>query len=132
MKHLGEHRELWAESPTLTLGRVVKLDLPEGFQAVHGGRLETIQLSYECWGELNPARDNAVLISHTLASDCHATGDFRDEPVGWWEGLIGPGRAIDTDRWFVVCPTSWAVATARPGRGSPRPTASPTSIASRS
>jgi homoserine O-acetyltransferase len=104
MKQPDEHRDLWAESPTLALGRVCHLDLPEGFQAVHGGRLETIQLSYECWGELNAARDNAVLISHTLTSDCHATGDFRDEPVGWWEGLIGPGRAIDTDRWFVVCP----------------------------
>ncbi len=104
MKPPGDHRELWAESPTVALARVLHLDLPEGFTAVHGGRLEAIQVSYECWGELNAARDNAVLVSHTLTSDCHATGDFRDEPVGWWEALIGPGRAIDTDRCFVVCP----------------------------
>lgn len=104
MQKGSEHRELWAESPTAALGRVLQLDLPEGFQAVHGGRLEAIQVSYECWGELNAARDNAVLVSHTLTSDCHASGDFRDEPLGWWEGLIGPGRALDTDHWFVVCP----------------------------
>ena len=104
MQDPSDHRELWGESPTLALGRVLQLDLPDGFEAVHGGRLDHIQVSYECWGELNAACDNAVLVSHTLTSDCHATGDFRDEPVGWWEGLIGPGRAIDTDRRFVVCP----------------------------
>jgi homoserine O-acetyltransferase len=104
MDHLDEHRELWWESPTATLGRVSRLVLPEGFRTVHGAELEHLQVSYECWGELNAARDNAVLIAHTLTSDCHATCVFRDEPPGWWEGLIGPGRAIDTDRWFVVCP----------------------------
>jgi len=104
MTNASEHRELWGESPTVALGRVLRLVLPDGFQAVHGGHLDEIQVSYECWGELNAARDNAVLISHTLTSDCHATGDFQNEPHGWWEGLIGPGRAIDTDRSFVVCP----------------------------
>jgi homoserine O-acetyltransferase len=99
-----ERRELWGESPTITLGRVLQLPLADGFTAVHGGRLERIQVAYESWGELNAARDNAVLVAHTLTHDCHATGDFRDEPVGWWEGLIGPGRALDTDRWFVLCP----------------------------
>ena len=104
MNDPSEHRELWLDSPTAALGRVLRLDLPDGFEAVHGGRLDAIQVRYECWGELNAARDNAVLIAHTLTSDCHASGDFRDEPLGWWEGLIGPGRALDTDRWFVVCP----------------------------
>ena len=100
----NDHRDLWWESATATLGRVVHLDVGEGFDTVLGGRLERIQTSYECWGELNAARDNAVLVVHSLTSDCHATGDFRDEPLGWWEGLIGPGRALDTDRWFVICP----------------------------
>jgi homoserine O-acetyltransferase len=99
-----EHRELWWESPTVSLGKVSHLVLPGGFETVYGARLDHVQVSYECWGQLNAAHDNAVLIAHTLTSDCHAAGDSCDEPLGWWENLIGPGRAIDTDRWFVVCP----------------------------
>ncbi len=101
---MQEHRELWWSSPTVELGKVVHLDLPEPFRAVHGGTLPSIQVSYECWGELNAARDNAVLVIHPMTSDCHATGEFAGEPTGWWEAMIGPGRPIDTDRHFVVCP----------------------------
>jgi homoserine O-acetyltransferase len=104
MEPLDEHRDLWWESPTVSLGRVSHLVLPEGFRTLHGAELDHIQVSYESWGELNAARDNAILVAHILTSDCHATGDFRGEPVGWWEGLIGPGRPLDTNRWFVVCP----------------------------
>jgi homoserine O-acetyltransferase/O-succinyltransferase len=101
---MNEHRELWWESTTAELGRVRQLDLPEGMNFVHGGHLPAIQVSFETWGVLNDARDNAILIIHPLAFDCHATGDFAGEPLGWWERLIGPGRAIDTERLFVICP----------------------------
>lgn len=104
MEPASEHRDLWWESPTAELGRVVHLELPDGFTTAMGGRLERVQVAYESWGELNAARDNAVLIVHHLTGDCHATGDWRDEPLGWWERLVGPGRALDTDRYFVVCP----------------------------
>ena len=82
----------------------MRLDLPEGLSFARGGHLEEIQVTYESWGELNAARDNAVLIIHPLAFDCHVTGDFDNQPLGWWEKLVGPGRAIDTDQYFVVCP----------------------------
>jgi homoserine O-acetyltransferase len=101
---MNEHRELWWDSPTIELGKVEKLDLPDGMTFVHGGNLPEIQVSYESWGSLNAARDNAVLIIHPLAFDCHVTGDYAGQPVGWWEPLIGPGRAIDTERYFVICP----------------------------
>src|SRR5512137_802250 len=101
---MNEHRECWMDSPTVEFGRVAALELAEGLGFVRGGHLPGIQVSYESWGSLNAARDNAVLIIHPLAFDCHAAGDFLDQPVGWWEKLIGPGRAIDTDRHFVVCP----------------------------
>jgi homoserine O-acetyltransferase len=101
---MNEHRELWWESPTVELGKVVKLDLPAGFSCVNGGHLPDIQVCYESWGSLNPSNDNAVLIIHPLALDCHVTGDFSGQPTGWWEKLFGPGRAIDTDRHFVICP----------------------------
>jgi len=101
---MDEHRELWWDSPTVELGQVVGLDLPGGLTCVYGGHLPEIQVSFESWGSLNASRDNAVLVIHPLAFDCHVTGDFASQPLGWWEPLIGPGRAIDTERYFVVCP----------------------------
>ncbi|WP_244930985.1 homoserine O-acetyltransferase [Nocardioides sp. W7] len=65
----------------------------------HGGRLAHVEVAYETWGELAPARDNVVFVAHALTGDAHAAGEG-----GWWANLIGPGLAIDTDRFFVVCP----------------------------
>lgn len=59
-----------------------------------GGHLPAVTVAYETWGRLNAARDNAVLICHALSGDSHA--------IGWWERLIGPGKAIDPDRHFVI------------------------------
>jgi|GEM_PF-16543 len=101
---MDEHRELWWDSATVELGQVAQLDLPDGLTCVLGGHLPEIQVSYESWGALNESRDNAVLLIHPLALDCHVSGDFAGQPHGWWEQLIGPGRAIDTRRYFVVCP----------------------------
>ena len=63
-----------------------------------GGRLENVVVAYRTWGHLNAAADNAVLVLHALTGDSLAGG-----PGGWWEPLIGPGRALDTDRAFVIC-----------------------------
>jgi homoserine O-acetyltransferase len=82
----------------------VRVDLPEGFTAQHGGVLPAVEVEYEAWGMLSDARDNAVLVIHPLTASPHATGEWRGEERGWWEELIGPGRALDTDRFFVVCP----------------------------
>jgi homoserine O-acetyltransferase len=101
---VDEHRDLWWESPTRDRGRVVHLDFDGSFAFDRGGALVSIQVSYESWGELNGARDNAVLVVHHLASDPHVAGEFDGGPRGWWEPLVGPGRALDTDRYFVVCP----------------------------
>ena len=61
-------------------------------------------VAFETYGSLNTARDNAVLVCHALSGDSHvARHDERDEP-GWWDILIGPGKAVDTDRCFVICP----------------------------
>lgn len=63
-----------------------------------GGHLESVSLAYRTWGRLNAAGTNAVIVLHALTGDSRATGDG-----GWWEPLVGPGRAIDTNRAFVVC-----------------------------
>jgi homoserine O-acetyltransferase len=103
--HIEEHRDLWWASPAGELGRVCHLELPpEGFVTQHGGVLPEIQVAYESWGELNPARTNAVLVIHPLAMDLHVTGQDIGQPMGWWEGLVGPGRAIDIERDYVICP----------------------------
>jgi len=101
---MDEYRDRWWTSPTVELGKVVQLDLPEPFPTVYGGTLPAIQVSYEAWGALNDARDNTVLVIHPMTADCHVTGEYAGQPAGWWEPLVGPGRALDTDRFFVVCP----------------------------
>ena len=71
-----------------------------------GGRLADITVAYETWGELDETRSNAVLVLHALTGDSHATGPAgpgHPQP-GWWSAIIGPGLAIDTNRYFVVCP----------------------------
>jgi homoserine O-acetyltransferase/O-succinyltransferase len=96
-----------------------------------GGVLRGIDVAYETWGELNGDATNAVLVCHALTGDSHVAGPSgRGHPAdGWWDDLVGSGKAIDTDRWFVVCanvlggcqgttgPASDDVATGRPHGG---------------
>jgi homoserine O-acetyltransferase/O-succinyltransferase len=74
--------------------------------ALDGGvTLHEVTVAYETWGTLDERASNAVLLCHAWTGDSHAAGDAgRGHPApGWWDDLIGPGRPIDTDRWFVVC-----------------------------
>lgn len=79
-----------------------------------GEKLETVTIAYETYGELSPAKDNAVLVYHALSGSQHAAGLNPSVPAagrlwtdelhrGWWDDFIGPGKAIDTRRWFVIC-----------------------------
>ncbi|MDT0156824.1 homoserine O-acetyltransferase [Microbacterium sp. ARD32] len=71
-----------------------------------GQRLPVMRLAWESWGELNEARDNAVLILHALTGDSHVRGEAgAGHPnTGWWDAVVGAGAAIDTDEWFVIAP----------------------------
>jgi len=75
-------------------------------QCEAGGFLPAVRMAYETWGTLSPAADNAVLVLHALTGDSHLRGG--DGPghktAGWWTGIVGPGLAVDTDRYFVVAP----------------------------
>jgi len=69
-----------------------------------GARLGPVEVAYETYGTLNDDRSNAVFICHALTGDAHAAGHHGDpDRRGWWDNLIGPGRPVDTDRFFVVC-----------------------------
>lgn len=69
-----------------------------------GQTLPDVQLGYETYGALNAARDNAVLVCHFFSGNSHAAGryDEADALPGWWDAVIGPGKAFDTDRYFVI------------------------------
>lgn len=79
-------------------------ELPE-YTTVSGRNIKKVRVGYETWGQLNAARDNAILVCHYFSGTAHATGRYReDDPLpGWWDVLIGPGKAIDTNRYFVIC-----------------------------
>ena len=81
-------------------------DLPSPFPMKRGGALHGARIAYETWGTLNEARDNAVLILTGLSPSAHVASCPNDPSPGWWEGMQGPGKAIDTERWFVVCVNS--------------------------
>jgi homoserine O-acetyltransferase/O-succinyltransferase len=98
------------------------LDLPNPVPLDCGRELHPVRVAYETYGELSPRRDNAILVCHALSGDAHAAGiskgpaglstrdgfgaDDRDgdagKALGWWDGMIGPGKAFDTDRYFVI------------------------------
>ena len=80
--------------------------LPSPFAFKRGGELRGARVAYETWGELNAARDNAVLILTGLSPNAHAASNAGNPEPGWWEGMLGPGKAIDTKRWFVICVNS--------------------------
>ncbi len=69
-----------------------------------GRILEPYDIVYETYGVLNEAKDNVVVVTHALTGSHHAAGTYEgDNKAGWWDGLIGPGKAVDTDRFFVIC-----------------------------
>jgi homoserine O-acetyltransferase len=72
---------------------------------IGGQKLGPIRVAYETYGTLSPARDNAFFICHALTGDAHAAGKHRldQRKPGWWDEFIGPGRGLDTDRYFVIC-----------------------------
>jgi homoserine O-acetyltransferase len=80
--------------------------LPSPFPMKRGGQLHGAQIAYETWGSLNPARDNAVLVLTGLSPSAHMASSAADPSPGWWEAMVGPGKAIDTTCWFVICVNS--------------------------
>ncbi len=94
-------------------------ELPSPFAMKRGGELLDARLAYETWGLLDEVRGNAVLIVTGLSPDAHAASSEADPEPGWWEGMIGPGKSIDTSRFFVICVNTL---------GSPKGSTSPASI----
>ena len=81
-------------------------ELPSPFPMKRGGALHGARLAYETWGTLDAGRSNAILIVTGLSPDAHAASNAGNPEPGWWEWMLGPGKPIDTNRWFVVCVNS--------------------------
>jgi homoserine O-acetyltransferase len=117
------------------------VDLPDPLALDSGRTLEQVRIAYEAYGQLSPARDNVLLVCHALSGDAHAAG-WSDDPeapsavdgfradergikarggLGWWDGMIGPGKAFDTDRYYVVCTNLIGSCRGSTGPGSPDP-----------
>ncbi|HEC62371.1 MAG TPA: alpha/beta fold hydrolase, partial [bacterium] len=78
---------------------------PHEFSLESGRRLGPITIRYETYGTLNRKKSNAILVLHAFSGDAHAAGRHSglDKAPGWWDAMIGPGRAFDTDKYFVIC-----------------------------
>ncbi|MGQ0616310.1 MAG: homoserine O-acetyltransferase MetX [Acidimicrobiia bacterium] len=108
--------------------RFLHLAVDRPFVLEGGGLLAAVEVAYETWGELDGDGANAVLVCHALTGDSHAAGRAQEGHAapGWWDAMIGPGRPLDTDRYFVVCANvlggcqgSTGPSSAHPGDGRP-------------
>ena len=90
----------------IVVPQTLKLKLPPGgFKLEKGGVLPEIEVTFERCGAITAANDNVVFVCHALTGDAHVAGvrPGETQPSGWWEGMVGPGKGIDTQRYQVVC-----------------------------
>jgi homoserine O-acetyltransferase len=114
------------ESIGVVVAQTARFDRPLELRS--GATIERYELAYETYGRLNASRSNAVLVCHALNASHHVAGIYADDPknVGWWDNLVGPGKPLDTNRFFVVgvnnlggCHGSTGPASINPSTGRP-------------
>jgi homoserine O-acetyltransferase len=103
--------------------RFIEVTGGAGMALEAGSTLAGVTVAYETWGQLDDARENAVLVLHAITGDSHAVGPAgpAHPAAGWWDGLIGPGAPVDTERYFVVCPNVLGGCRGTTGPSSPAP-----------
>ncbi len=83
--------------------RTELINFADGMTLDSGDRLEKFELMIETYGELNESGSNAILLCHAFSGNHHAAGKNNDSEIGWWDEIVGPNKAIDTDKYYVVC-----------------------------
>jgi homoserine O-acetyltransferase len=76
---------------------------PHPHPLTYGSQLPSFDIAYETWGSLNPAKDNAILLHTGLSASSHAASTKLNPADGWWEKFIGPGKALDTNQFYLIC-----------------------------
>jgi homoserine O-acetyltransferase len=128
MSEYGEH-----DKNGISIGLVEKEyftfgEPPNEMVLENGSKLGPITIAYETYGKLNELKNNAILVLHALSGNSHAAGYYskEDEKPGWWDNMVGPGKGIDTDSYFVICPNivgscygSTGPGSINPGTGQP-------------
>lgn len=89
------------QRPYLKFAKVASIDNP--FTLTGGGVLTDVTVAYETYGTLSPEKNNVILVDHALTGDSHAAAHNDQDEAGWWDLLVGPGRPLDTDRFFIIC-----------------------------
>jgi homoserine O-acetyltransferase len=95
--------------------------LPQPLTLEKGGHLPAVTVVYEIYGEPNAARDNVILVCHAISGDSHVTRHNQQDDPGWWDIVVGPGKALDTDRFAVICPNLLGGCRGTTGPGSVNP-----------
>ena len=83
--------------------RTELINFADGITLDSGDRLEKFELMIETYGELNESGSNAILLCHAFSGNHHAAGKNKESEIGWWDEIVGPNKAIDTDKYYVVC-----------------------------
>ena len=83
--------------------RTELINFADGITLDSGGRLEKFELMIETYGELNESGSNAILLCHAFSGNHHAAGKNKESEIGWWDEIVGPNKAIDTEKYYVVC-----------------------------
>ena len=98
---------------------------PELLELESGAEFGPVTIAYETYGTLAEDKNNAILIAHAFSGDSHVAGyyrdDIEDEKPGWWESMVGPGKGIDTDKYFIICANILGSCMGSTGPGSPDP-----------
>lgn len=105
MSEYGEHDKKRPSVGVVEKKYFTFAEPPHEMRLESGSRLGPVTLAYETYGRLNTDKDNAVMVLHALSGNSHAAGIYSlgDEHPGWWDNMVGPGKGIDTDRYFVIC-----------------------------
>jgi homoserine O-acetyltransferase len=103
-----QHAAAKPEEPSVGIVTPKQVQLfapPHALKLANGAAIGPVTIQYETYGTLNAAKDNAILLCHALSGDAHAAGRHApDDPApGWWETAVGPGKALDTNDYFIIC-----------------------------
>ena len=80
-----------------------QIHFSEGLSLESGEKLDSFDLIIESYGELNESKSNAILLCHAFSGNHHAAGEDEELGIGWWDQIVGPNKAIDTEKYYVVC-----------------------------